>query len=164
MQKVGREDAAHWGQAWESVFESYYMGVRCFCGISAGDVLQNCTNRAAARSQGWTQFLLLPSPEKKKRQIVSCSCWKSTFFFFFFPMIYKSMEQELGIRWISLVLILMYAEARMPSDRVSAVWAPALSVTWISITRALLLQGQVQSLSTLQLTQATNHRMFPLNM
>lgn len=79
-------------------------------------------------------------------------------------MIYKSMEQELGIRWISLVLILMYAEARMPSDRVSAVWAPALSVTWISITRALLLQGQVQSLSTLQLTQATNHRMFPLNM
>lgn len=137
------------------------MGARCFCGISAGDVLQSCTNRAAARSQGFTQFLL-PSPEKKTDCLLLLL--KVNLFFFFFPMIYKSMEQELGIRWISLVLILMYAEARMPSDRVSAVWAPALSVTWISFTRALLLQGQVQSLSTLQLTQATNHRMFPLNM
>lgn len=107
------------------------------------------------------QLLLLPSPEKKTDCLLLLL---KVNLFFFFPMIYKSMEQELGIRWISLVLILMYAEARMPSDRVSAVWAPALSVTWISITRALLLQGQVQSLSTLQLTQATNHRMFPLNM
>lgn len=50
----------------------------------------------------------------------------------------------------------------MPTDRVSAVsaGAPALAVMWISFTRALLLQGQVQSLSTLQLIQATNHRMF----
>lgn len=138
------------------------MGARCFCGIIAGDVLQSCTNRAAARSQGWTPVASSSLPRKKDR--LSLAPAESQPFFFFFPMIYKSMEKELGIRWISLVLILMYAEARMPSDRVSAVWAPALSVTWISFTRALLLQGQVQSLSTLQLTQATNHRMFPLNM
>lgn len=102
MQKVGREDTE------DRHGKASLRAITWEQGASVPSVLvMSC--RAAPREHQLApivrpQLLLLPSPEKKKRDCLLLLLKVNHFFFP--PMIYKSTEQELGIRWISLVLIL----------------------------------------------------------
>lgn len=77
------------------------MGARCSCGISAGDVLQSYSKRTAARSQGWSPVAFSSLPRKKTEVVSAFAHAESQPIFL--PLIYETMEQELDIRWISLV-------------------------------------------------------------